>query len=66
VAAEADVSTAPALLPREGEKVSTKSTDEGVSFRMKSGAEDNLPDAPSSDRFAATFSPSRGRRAFTA
>jgi len=53
------------LLPREGEKVSTKSTDEGVSCRMKSGVGDNLRDAPSSDRFAATFSPSRGRRLST-
>jgi L-asparaginase / beta-aspartyl-peptidase len=55
------------LLPREGEKVA-----EG---RMRGRVRDcaaspkpnsTLPDAPSSDRFAATFSPSRVRRVFGA
>ena len=52
------------LLPREGEKVAAKPSDEGVRFRMKSAVAANRVDAPSSG-LSATFSPFvRGRRDF--
>ena len=50
------------LLPREGEKVAAKRSDEGASRRFAATSDFILNLAPSSVDFVDTFSPSRGRR----
>ena len=50
------------LLPREGEKVAAKLTDEGASRRLAAAPGFILNLTPSSVDCVDTFSPSRGRR----
>jgi len=52
----------PFLLPREGEKVAAKRSDEGASRRLAATADFILDLTPSSVDFVVTFSPSRWRR----